>query len=977
MTVPRAATNVSVSDLMPAGLTLVGNSPSQGTYAPTTGVWTVGSLADGAQVTLILDALVVSSSPSTNSATITHSDQFDPNSGNDSDTATVTPQKADLEVFKFVDNATPNVGDTVNFTIDIENIGPSAATNVLLNDLLPAGLAFVSDTPSQGSYNPSTGVWTVGTIPDGVISTLTLSAQVVSAGAHTNTASIGDSDQFDPNTANNQASATVTPLQADLQITKTVSNTRPNVGDTIAFTVTLTDLGPGIATNVQVADLLPAGLTLVSAIPSQGTYDEATGVWSIPTVTTALARTLILNAHVDGPGPKTNTATITDSDVFDPDSGNDTASATVTPQLEADLGLTKTVSDAHPNVGDTITYTVTLSNAGPDAATNVQVADLLPSGLGFVSATPSQGTYSSSSGLWNVGSVANNGSATLQIQAKVNSPDAQLNTATISQADQFDPDMANDSAAALETPQQADLAVLKSVSNPTPNFGDTLTYTISTTNNGPDAATNVVLSDVLPAAVSYQSSSATAGTYDPATSDWTVGTVANGATETLTIVAIVTSPNPQANTATIAQSDQFDPNQGNDSDTASITPQQADLEIGKTVSNPTPNVNDTITFTVTLTDNGPSTATNVQVTDLLPAGLSYVTSTPSQGTYNSGTGLWTVGTVTSTTPQTLMIQAKVVSPNAQTNTADISGVDQFDPDPANDQASAHREPPQQVLRPAGEQDGQRPHAERGRHDFLHRHLSNAAGPDAATGVTVNDLLPPGLTFVSANPSQGTYTPGTGVWTVGMVDPSFARTLVIQARVAGSGAATNTATISHSDQFDPQTGNDTSSATETPQQADVSITKTVSDPTPNVGDVVIFTVTVSNAGPDPATGVQVHDLLPAGLTLILNTPSQGTYSSTTGLWTVGQVGSSSTATLTLRARVDSPTPATNVATITHSDQFDPQTGNNQASGLRGDPRSRPTCPSPRPTASPRPFQARPSRTLSSSPTTAPAPPPTRS
>ena len=52
------------------------------------------------------------------------------------------------------------------------------------------------------------------------------------------------------------------------------------------------------------------------------------------------------------------------------------------------------------------------------------------------------------------------------------------------------------------------------------------------------------------------------------------------------------------------------------------------------MSNPTPNVGDTITFTVTLTNNGPNAATSVQVTDLLPAGLTFVSATPSQGTYD-------------------------------------------------------------------------------------------------------------------------------------------------------------------------------------------------------------------------------------------------------------------------------------------------------------------------------------------------------
>jgi uncharacterized repeat protein (TIGR01451 family) len=107
------------------------------------------------------------------------------------------------------------------------------------------------------------------------------------------------------------------------------------------------------------------------------------------------------------------------------------------------------VSDATPNVGDTITFTVTLSNQGPDAAAGVQVTDLLPAGLTFFSATPSQGTYDNVSGVWTVGTVSSGGSQTLLIQATVVSPAALTNTGTISDADQFDPDAANNTASAF------------------------------------------------------------------------------------------------------------------------------------------------------------------------------------------------------------------------------------------------------------------------------------------------------------------------------------------------------------------------------------------------------------------------------------------------------------------------------------------------------------------------------------------------
>src|SRR5262249_29318058 len=163
----------------------------------------------------------------------------------------------------------------------------------------------------------------------------------------------------------NSATASVDPQQADLAVSKTVSNSKPNVGDTITFTVTLTDNGPSDATGAQVTDLLPSGLTLVNATASQGTYDSGTGVCTVGTVAKGERARPPLRAGVVSPSPRTNTATISAADQFDPVTGNNSGSATETPQL-ADLALTKTVSDPTPNVGDTVTFTVTLTDRGPD-----------------------------------------------------------------------------------------------------------------------------------------------------------------------------------------------------------------------------------------------------------------------------------------------------------------------------------------------------------------------------------------------------------------------------------------------------------------------------------------------------------------------------------------------------------------------------------------------------------------------------------
>src|SRR5262249_18510835 len=150
---------------------------------------------------------------------------------------------------------------------------------------------------------------------------------------------------------NNTSSATATPQQADLAVTKTVSDATPNVGDTSDVSSAVTNNSTDDATGVTMQDLLPPGLAFVSATPTEETYDSATRVWTVGTVTTTVPQTLTITATVDSPDAQTNTATITAADQFDPDPGNNQASATVTSQ-QADLEVAKTVSDATPNVGD-------------------------------------------------------------------------------------------------------------------------------------------------------------------------------------------------------------------------------------------------------------------------------------------------------------------------------------------------------------------------------------------------------------------------------------------------------------------------------------------------------------------------------------------------------------------------------------------------------------------------------------------------
>src|SRR5438094_6875441 len=134
-----------------------------------------------------------------------------------------------------------------------------------------------------------------------------------------------------------------------------------------------------------------------------------------------------------------------------------------------------------------------------------------------------------------------------------------------------------------------------------------------------------------------------------------------------------------------------------------------------------------------------------------------------------------------------------------------------------------------------------------------------------SGVQVTDQLPAGLTFISATPSAGTYSSGTGVWNIGGLASGGSQTLTITATVTTTGSLTNTATKTAETETDPNAGNNSASASINGQAPDLTIAKSHIDPFVR-GSNGSYSLTVSNVGPAPSGGlVTVSDTLPAGLT----------------------------------------------------------------------------------------------------------------
>ena len=238
---------------------------SQGTFDPDSRVWSLGDLASSASATITVEVLITTPQAVVNRTIVFTADLPDPDLSNNEASATLVIPGADVSVSKIVDVAAPAIGSNVTFSVGVANSGPDTALGVRVVDPLPGGLVFVSATPSVGTYDDATGVWTVGDLLPGDIATLTVTATVTATTPVTNTATATSTGPPDVVPDNNTASTTVTPLLARVTVTKTVDNTAPVVGGMVTFTITVVNAGPGGAGDVVVTDTMPDGLTPTAA----------------------------------------------------------------------------------------------------------------------------------------------------------------------------------------------------------------------------------------------------------------------------------------------------------------------------------------------------------------------------------------------------------------------------------------------------------------------------------------------------------------------------------------------------------------------------------------------------------------------------------------------------------------------------------------------------------------------------------------
>ena len=665
---PSVVTGATVIDNFPASLTNVNwtCSAANGGSCTATGPDNIDdtvNLPVGGSVTYVVTGAVSASATGqlTNTASVsTPAEVNDPNSSDNSaaDTDTLTP-RADLAISKTNNQLETVPGLTTTYTIIVSNsVGPSDISGAIVSDAFPfltgvtwscAGLGGGSCPADSGNGNLNHNV----DLPVGSLVTFWVTGTVLAdaTGQLVNTAVVTvPAGAVDPNSSDNSATDTdtLTP-RADLAISKSNGQSAVVPGEQTTYTIIVTNTGPSAVTGATVLDAFPSLNNVIwnctgsggGICPANGSGNLNQSV-SLP-VGSRVTFTATGTVDPAARGLLTNTATVTvPPGVTDPSPGNNSASDSDNLTPKADLHLFKIGLPSQVIAGNPLTYVFTVTNIGPSNATGVTLADNLPTGLIFQSATPSQGNCLGTVSIsCDLGTIANGANATVTIQVTVDPsilPGTLINIANVLGVEN-DPIGGNNIASTQNSViVETDLAISKTDAADPTLLGNPLTYTLAITNHGPSNAAGVVITDTLPATVTFVSAQSTLGNCSgtgPVTC--TLGVMNRGSTATVTIVVNPLQTGLLSNLANVV-GNQTDPTAANNSAAESTQVNaEADLVVSMTGSPNPVFPGNNLTYNITVVNKGPSPAVGAVVTATLPAGVSYVSATASPGSC-SGTG---------------------------------------------------------------------------------------------------------------------------------------------------------------------------------------------------------------------------------------------------------------------------------------------------------------------------------------------------
>ena len=970
---PSVARNVTLDDDANDALTgltaTTGATPNPCTVSTGNVVaCSLGDLARGATVTVTVAAGVPADYTGVLSNTATIASPTDVTPGNNSSTAAgATNPDANVSITKGLTPEDPVPGQDVTYTVVVTNSGPSVARDVLVSDDVAdvlTGLGVTTGaTPNPCTISAGNDIdCDLGDLPasgpgSSVVITITGRLPADFTGDLANTATVASATDSTP--GNNTATVTGTAApEADVSINKSLTPATPVPGEAVTYTVTVTNNGPSVARDVAVRDDADDALVgLVATDPcTVATGNVVTCDLGDLDVGESVTLTITGGLPSGFTGALNNTATV--SSPTDVTAGNNSATANGTSVPRANVSITKSLTPAAPVPGTPVTWTVVVGNTGPSVARDVvvrdDVVDAITSLTATTGATPNPCTIAAGNDVTcDLGDLAPGASRTITLTGGLPAAftGALVNTANV--ASPTDTTPGNNTASVSGTPApNANVGITKSVSPSNPVPGTDVTWTVVVGNTGPSVARNVVVRDDVEDAITSLTAT-TGATPNPCTIaagnavTCDLGDLAPGATVVITLAGGVPPDftGLLSNTATVTSPTDSTP--GNNSATADpTTAPGADLSIIKTSTPTVPIPGQDISYTVTITNAGPSVARDVVISDEVNVALTGVTASApctvaADNAVTCEVGDVGVGGADASVTVTITGRVPAGFTGALDNTATVDSVTDNVPGNNSSTIEADADPQADVsITKTATPDNPVP----GRDQTWTLSITNA-GPSVARDVVVTDDVDDALTALTATtgatPNPCTIAAGNAVTCdLDDLDPGATVTVVISGRVPPgfTGALDNTATVASP--TDVTAGNNTSTTNGTADpQADVSITKTATPLNPVPGQDASWTLVVSNGGPSVARSVAVTDDVIDALTGLTATAPCTIATGNVVTCDLGDVPSGASRTITITGRVPAgfTGPIDNTATVTSPTDVTPGNNTSTTNGT-ADPRA---------------------------------------
>ena len=917
--------NIVLKDILDSTLLDV-NSATYAVDGVNKGVWigslSLGKIATGNSVTVDIWAKVLSSADRDvfNLVNVTSDEHPEGNTSN----TTVHVRIVDLAVDKLVNNSVPKYLDMIEYTIVVVNNGPDKSFNVTVGDLLPDGVKFIS---SNGQYNPDTGVWFVGDLDANESATLKIVVQVIKVGNIINNVNVTGTGH-DTNLTNNNDSVSVSvPDCVILDISKVANSTVIVAGENVGYTVVINNYGPSVASDVVLKDVYNVkelfGLQYSLNGKDWFNYNEAINLGNIDV---GASVTVYFRAKVNASvrGDVLNIVNIITS--VDDARGNFTDNETVNIIANTTLVVIKDAEIKELNPGDIIHYIITVTADGSSDSLNVNLRDILDNKLLDINSAKysiNGGILSDFNGNIYLGNMLTGTAVTVDIWAKVlSSADRDVfNLVNVTSDEHPEGNTSNVSVHV----RIVDLAVDKLVNNSVPKYLDMIEYTIVVVNNGPDKSFNVTVGDLLPDGVKFISSN---GQYNPDTGVWFVGDLDANESATLKIVVQVIKVGNIINNVNVTGTG-HDTNLTNNNDSVSVSvPESVLLNITKVANSTIIVAGENVGYTVTVTNYGPSVATNVVLKDIFNSkellNLQYSLNGKDWFNYNESVSL---GDINAGADVTVYFRAKVNGSvrgdvlnivNITTGVDDARG--NFTANEtvnviANTTLAVIKDAEIKALNPG---------------DTAHFVITVIAdGSSDSLNVKLEDILDAGLLDVKSATYRingGNLTNYTQIISLGNMHTGSKIVVDIYAAILSTTGQDIFNCVNVTSDEHPE-GN-TSNTTIHVNIADLEIIKIVNNATPNYGDEITYTITVRNNGPDNSTNIKVSEVLADNFKFISANTTKGYYDLTNGVWAVGNLTNNETAKLVITVKIIKTGFIQNNVSV-NGTGFDPNVTNNNA------------------------------------------------